>query len=436
VRLEALHGSLGDPALAALGFLNEVMVRFPDAISFAPGAPHGSLVDGVDIAAQLEIFTDHLRRERGLSAEQAGRLLREYGPAQGIINDLVAAALRADYGLRVEPNDIVITVGCQEAMLLSVRALCARASDVLGVVTPAFVGVLGAARLLGVPAVGVRDGGAGADLPALRRLCRRLRDEDRRLRALYVAPDFANPSGTLMGRRTREELLALAVEEDFLLLEDVAYGFTAAEGAALPSLKALDGGGGRVIMLGTFAKLCLPGARVGFAVADQRVAGDGPDGAPLARHLAALKTMVTVNTSPIGQAVVGGMLLAHGGSLAALGRDRAKLYRRNLGLLVAELDRQLAGRPGVRHNRPDGGFFVRLRVPMRVDDALLERSATEFGVLWTPMASFHLDTSGDHEIRLSCSYLDPAEIVEGVRRLAALLRTGIDGINPTRRSVL
>jgi (S)-3,5-dihydroxyphenylglycine transaminase len=421
VRLDTLHPSLTDPTLAALGFLNEVMGRFPDAISFAPGAPHVSFVDDVDIAAHLELFTAYLVRERGLRPEQAGRLLREYGPSRGIINDLVAAALHTDYGLRVAPDDLVITAGCQEAMLLAARALCAGPEDVLGLVTPAFVGMLGAARVLDVPTVGIGDGGTGADLAALRRECARLRAEGRRLRALYVAPDFANPSGTLMSLATRHELLALARQEDIVLLEDIAYGFTASDEGMLPPLKRLDGDSGQVIMLGTFAKLCLPGARVGFVVADQPVTGPEGTSEPLARHLAALKTMVTVNTSPLGQALVGGMLLAHGGSLTGLGRERARLYRRNLHLLLDELDQQVAGLAGVSYNRPGGGFFVRLRLPVRADDALLELSATKYGVLWTPMASFHLDDSGDHEIRLSCSYLEPAEIVEGVRRLAALL---------------
>jgi (S)-3,5-dihydroxyphenylglycine transaminase len=416
-----LHPSLADPVLGAVGFLNEVMGRFPDAISFAPGAPNLAFVRDLDIARCVETYLDHLTRDRGLGRERAFRLLSEYGPSQGLINDLVAAALRVDYGIAVEPASVVITVGAQEAMLLVLRALCARRTDMLAVVTPCFVGITGAARLLDIPVVPVPEAAGGIDLDRLAAACQAARRHGGRVRACYLAPDFANPSGTVLDLAERERLLDLAEREDLLLIEDSAYGFTAAPGAELPPLKALDRVG-RVIYLGTFAKICLPGARVGFAVADQVVrTGDGTT--RLAGELAAIKGMVTVNTSPICQAVIGGMLLEHGGSLAALGRARCALYRRNLALLLAALDRRAAGAvpAGVTWNRPTGGFFVRMRLPVPADPDLLELSASRYGVLWTPMSHFHLDGTGDDEIRLSCSYLEPGQIEEGVSRLTRLL---------------
>ncbi|GDY51935.1 hypothetical protein SVIO_025580 [Streptomyces violaceusniger] len=189
----------------------------------------------------------------------------------------------------------------------------------------------------------------------------------------------------------------------------------------MPGLKALDTGR-RVIHLGTFAKVGFPGARVGYAVADQRVRHAGGERL-LAEELADLKTMVTVNTSPLSQAVVGGLLLDHGRSLTALARRKADRYRRNLACLADALERHLADAPaGVTWNRPAGGFFVRVNLPVRADAALLEVSARDYGVLWTPMSQFFLTGRGDRQIRLSCSYLEPDRIETGVRRLATFLR--------------
>ncbi|NUR25346.1 MAG: aminotransferase class I/II-fold pyridoxal phosphate-dependent enzyme, partial [Catenulispora sp.] len=205
------------------------------------------------------------------------------------------------------------------------------------------------------------------------------------------------------------------------------YGFTCAPGDELPPLKALDTTG-HVVGIGTFAKICFPGARVGYVVADQPVRDAGTGRVqPLADHLAAVKTMVTVNTSPLCQAVIGGMLLEHGGSLAALGRRKTALYQRNLTHLREALDRHLpdAAGLGIAWNRPDGGFFLRMHLPVRVDADLLELSAAKYGVLWTPMAQFYLDGGGDRQLRLSCSYLDPEQIDLGVRRLATFLRKEI-----------
>ncbi|MFF4035404.1 PLP-dependent aminotransferase family protein [Streptomyces sviceus] len=415
-----LHDSLRSPALGSIGFLNEVMTRFPDAVSFAPGAPHPGLVADLDVQRCIDRFLDHLVHEEGHTPKQARLRLYEYGPSRGLINGLVGEALRRDLQIDAPSNALVITVGAQEGMLLALRALFRpSAGDVLAVANPCFVGITGAAGLLDIPVVGIDETETGIDLDGLTAACHRARADGRRIRACYVASDFSNPGGNRMSLECRRQLLELAEREDLLVLEDNTYGFTTAPGHELPSLKALDKDR-RVIHIGTFAKVCFPGARVGYVVADQPVDGRGR---LLADELAALKTVVTVNTSPLGQAVIGGMLLEHGGSLAELSRAKSELYQRNLNQLVDALDRTLTGRvpPGVEWTRPAGGFFVRMRLPVPADVELLEISAAEHGVLWTPMAQFYLDGTGDCQLRLSCSYLDPDQIETGVRRLANFL---------------
>lgn len=419
-----LHGSLRDPALGAIGFLNEVMSRYPDAISFAPGAPHPEFMRDIDTRALTDRFVAHLVEERGFAPDSARRALYEYGPAQGLINGLVAEAIGADQGIRADPREIVITVGAQEALLLTLRALFRQSGgdDLIAIADPCYAGIIGTARLLDIPVVPLREGEAGLDVEHLAAQCREARQEGRRIRACYVAPDFSNPGGARMPLASRHALLDLADREDLLLIEDNAYGFTAPEDDGLPGLKALDGRR-RVVHVGTFAKVGFPGARVGYAVADQRVQhGDGER--TLAEELAVLKTMTTVNTPPLAQAVVGGLLLDHGRSLAELGRRKAQRYRSNLACLLDALDRHLADDlpPGITWRRPAGGFFVRIDIPVPADLALLEVSAAEYGVLWTPMGQFSLTDRCDRQLRLSCSYLDPDQIEQGVRRLATFLR--------------
>jgi (S)-3,5-dihydroxyphenylglycine transaminase len=417
----ALLHALADPALGAISFLNEVIDRFPQAISFAPGAPFAKFFDDLDVARHIERYERHLVEDKGLTPARAKRRLYQYGPAQGVINDLLARALRIDHGMDVAPEAIVVTVGCQEAMVLALRALCPTPDDLLAIVNPCFVGIAGAAKVLGIDPVAIDETSSGVDLGALDRACIAARRDGQRIRALYVAPDFSNPSGTLMDLPTRHALLAAARAHDFLLLEDDAYGFTAESGSALPTLKALDAEG-RVIYLGTCAKICLPGVRVGFMVADQEVVDEAGKTTLLASELTLIKSMLTVNTSPICQAIVGGMMLEHDGSLAAVGREKALLYRRNLRHLLDALSRHLppalCAQQHVSWNEPQGGFFVRVRLPVVADYALLERCAARHGVLWTPMSSFFLDGAGRHELRLACSYLTPEEIDEGVARFA------------------
>lgn len=241
VPAEALHASLQDPLLSSMAFLNEVIGRYPDAISFAPGAPNlGHLLD-TDVTTYVERFVEHLCSDGGMDRRAARRMLYEYGPARGRINDLVAAAVRADLGVDVPDEAVVVTVGAQEAMFITLRALCRVPADVLVVVEPCFVGILGAARLLDIDVVAVPETDHGPDVGALASTCTDLARRGRRVRAVYVATDHANPSGTVTDLATRHQLLSLAEREDFLIVEDNTYGFTTPGDDALPALKAIPG---------------------------------------------------------------------------------------------------------------------------------------------------------------------------------------------------
>jgi (S)-3,5-dihydroxyphenylglycine transaminase len=422
--LADLHGCLADPLLDAMTFLNEITSRFPDAISFAPGRPYEGLFDADGIVDHLTAYTEYLQKERGYTPEQVRTALFQYGRTKGLIHELIAETVANDEGLHVPAESVVVTVGAQEAMLLVLRALFARPTDVLLVSSPCYVGITGAARLLDIEMVPVPEQDFGLDPRTVGAVARRVRDSGRRPRALYVVPDFANPSGTSLTVPARHRLLQVARAEDLLVIEDNPYGFFTRDEASRPTLKSLDAHR-TVVYLGSFAKTCFPGARLGYVLADQEVTG--PDGSRtvLADQLAKVKSMTTVNTSSLSQAVIGGLLVRNGCRLRGLNEPTIRFYRANLERLLAELERWFppARRAalGISWNTPSGGFFVVLTVPFVVDEAALERSAREYGVLWTPMNPFYLDGDGRHQLRLSCSYLAPDRLDEGVRRLAAFL---------------
>ena len=159
---------------------------------------------------------------------------------------------------------------------------------------------------------------------------------------------------------------------------------------------------------------------MGFLIADQAVVSAAGHRSLLADELSTVKSMITVNTSPIAQAVIGGVLVSCGYSLSAANREKIAFYRRNLRALLAALERHFSD-PAISWNSPGGGFFAVLDVPVRADEKLLELSARDYGVLWTPMSFFYTGGGGSHAIRLSCSALATDQIDEGVRRLAALI---------------
>ncbi|WP_245204381.1 PLP-dependent aminotransferase family protein [Kitasatospora sp. RG8] len=423
--MEELHASLADPLLDAMTFLNEVTTRYPRAVSFAPGRPYEGFFEPEDVHTYLDAYLDHLEAA-GAGRDAVRTTLFQYGPTKGIIADLVARTLANDEGLAVPPEALVLTVGAQEGMLLTLRALCAGPDDVLLVSSPCYVGVTGAARLLDLTTVPVPEGpDGGPDPEAVRTAARAVRAAGRRPRALYVVPDFANPSGASMPLPARARLLDAAAEEGLLVVEDNPYGFFARRPGERPTLKALDRRR-QVVYLGSFAKTCFPGARLGYVVADQEVAGPGGRRSLLADELAKLKSMTTVNTPALSQAVIGGMLLRHDCRLRAANAPATAHYAANLTVLLRELELYFPAserrRLGVSWNRPEGGFFVVLTVSFAADEAAMERCARDHGVLWTPMAPFYPAGGGEHRLRLSVSSLTESQIVDGVAALARFVR--------------
>ncbi|MGC0337234.1 (S)-3,5-dihydroxyphenylglycine transaminase [Streptomyces sp. SLBN-8D4] len=417
-----LHACVHDPVLDTMTFLNEITHRYPDAISFAPGRPYDGFFDIEQIFVHLRAYLDHLAAQ-GRTPAEVRTALYQYGPTAGQIRDIIADSLRADEGIDVPAESIVVTVGAQEAMLLVLRALVAGPEDVVLVTSPCYSGITGAARLLGARVVPVDEDEDGLSLAALETVIARERAAGRRPRALYVIPDHSNPSGNTLDRDTRDRLLAAAERHGILIIEDSPYR-RVSPGTPLPALKSLDRSG-TVVHLGSYSKTIFPGARVGFAVADQEVVDEDGHTGLLADELTRIKSMVTVNTSSLSQAVVAGALLAADGRISALNAQPAAYYHDALGNVLRCLEACLpvARREalGVRWNRPTGGFFVTVKVPFRADNTALARSAEKFGVLWTPMSYFYPDGGGDRALRLSTSYLTSADIEEGTARLAEFI---------------
>lgn len=414
LNVETLHGSLTDPAISSMNLLNELIDEYPVAISMAAGRPYEEFFDIRLIHEYLDAYCAHLRDDRKMDEAGVTRTLFQYGTTKGVIADLIARNLAEDEHIDTTPESVVVTVGAQEAMFLVLRTLRASERDVLLAPAPTYVGLTGAALLTDTPVWPVRSNENGIDPDDLVLQLKRADEQGKRVRACYVTPNFANPTGTSMDLPSRHRLLDVAEAHGILLLEDNAYGLFGAE--RLPSLKSLDRSGS-VVYLGSFAKSGMPGARVGFAVADQRMA----DGGLYADQLSKLKGMLTVNTSPIAQAVIAGKLLLNDFSLTKANEREIAIYQRNLHLTLGELKRRLGACSGVSWNTPTGGFFVTVTVPFVVDDELLEISARDHGVLFTPMHHFYGGKGGFHQLRLSISLLTPELIEEGVSRLAALI---------------
>jgi (S)-3,5-dihydroxyphenylglycine transaminase len=414
-----LRPCFDSPLLDVMNFLNEVVLDYPEAISFAPGRPHESQFDVAGVPAAIDRFVRHVAGARGVPVDAVLAELGQYQRTNGIVNDLVARQLLNDEGIAVSPDDIMVTNGAQEAMLVVLMGAFEPARDVLLCSDPTYIGITAPAALLGIEVVGVPSGPEGVEPAAVEAAIRDVRARGRVPRAFYDIPDFNNPLGTTMPLAARVELIELARDADVLLLEDNPYGMFAYEEARQPTLKSMDPSR-TVVYIGSYAKTVMPGLRVGCLVADQPCA---PGGRPLAAELSRVKSVTTVHTSPITQAALAGVLLEHDCSLAGYVQPRVAFYRRNRDHLLARLEHEL-GDTAVTWNRPRGGFFVTLTLPFEFDEECFRTCAAEFGVVVCPMSLFSLGPSRANQVRLSFSYVQRHEIDAGIERLARFVRRG------------
>lgn len=403
-----------------MNFLNEAATRYPAAISLAAGRPPGCLPSAERLSAWVTRFVDERARTSGAAVETVWRSLGQYGPASGIIRDLVARWLARDEALHVDPADLMITNGMQEGALLALLCLCDGPGDVVLAEDPTYVGLTGAALLARVPLVPVHRRGplSVRTLQALERVSA----EGRRARAFYVIPDFSNPSGQTLTLDERRRLIEIAREHQLVLIEDTAYRAFRYEGEPLPTLKALDGDG-CVIQIGSFSKIFMPSPRIAYVYADQAARSKSGAGSRLIDELAKAKGFVSVLTSPLAQATLGGFLLEHDFTLATWNAPRIRQCKANRDALLDACARHLRGElNGLEWSRPEGGFFLTLTLPIAFEHDEMLACARDYGVIVCPLSYFTTAREHSNTIRLSFSHSTPDEAEEGIVRLGKFLR--------------
>ncbi len=220
---------------------------------------------------------------------------------------------------------------------------------------------------------------------------------------LYTIPTFQNPTGVTLSEERRRRVAELARERSLPVLEDDPYGLVRFEGEPLPSLFELEGGE-QVMYSSSFSKTVAPGLRVGYAIVPDAVAAE----------LEALVASTYITPALLAQATVH-EFFRRGLLESSLERVCGLLRARRDAMLEA-LERELGGH--ARWNRPEGGYFLWLELPEELDASELLGRAAEAGVTFVPGADFG---GAPNTARLAFSFVSPAEIDEGVSRLARLV---------------
>ncbi|MBC7968495.1 MAG: PLP-dependent aminotransferase family protein [Fuerstia sp.] len=413
----------------AIGFLMQQAVENADCISLAAG-----LVD--EESLPVKIVRDVVAEL--LSDAESGRKLLQYGITPGpellrrvFRSNLARLEQRTDELIDLPLSQLVLTTGSQQLLSLVTQALF-NPGDICLVAAPTYFVYIDVLQAAGAEIVPVTADAAGMRPDALAAAFAQIQSAGKldRVRLVYVVSDFDNPSGVSVSAERRPELLKVVQQYSskhrIFLLEDCAYRELRYDGAAIPSIWSLDRTRETVILAQTFSKSFSPGIRVGMGVLPQC----------LVKAVTDLKGNDDFGSAHLNQHIVAHAIRS--GEYAEHVRSVCESYRRKRDAMVATVEREFAGLPGVSWFRPQGGMYVWMRLPDHIQTGfgspLFQRATNVDKVMYVPGELSYPADWPDRprcEMRLSFGVQNVAGIEAGIRRLASAVRWVLDAQLPT-----
>ena len=325
----------------------------------------------------------------------------QYGATQGVME--LREALAERYGVPVER--VQITSSSQQGIDVCTRVLV-NPGDVVLTSSPSYLGALQSFCSYRADIRGVTH---SEDIDTYRasweKVISEALSEGKKIKFLYMIPDFQNPSGESLTLEERVMLVELSRKYGFLIVEDSPYREVRYDGEPVPTMYSLDPD--RVIHLGSFSKIFAPGFRLGWALAH-------PD---ILDKIYVCKQSLDLCPPIFDQYVAAEFLRS--GRLDANLKKTIALYKSKRDLLLRLLEEHMP--EGVRWTRPEGGLFLFLTMPEGFDAVKFYDKALDAGVAYVAGEFFHPDRSGKNTMRLNFSFMSPERITEGIKLLASLL---------------
>ncbi|MPZ94194.1 MAG: aminotransferase class I/II-fold pyridoxal phosphate-dependent enzyme [Propionibacteriales bacterium] len=371
----------------------------PEVVSLAGGMPN---ISGLPLDT-IGSMVHELVAEHGTEAMQ-------YGSGQGVpmLREQICDVMALE-GIEAHPDDVVVTVGSQQAVDLVTRIFC-DPGDVVICEAPSYVGALGVFRAYECEVVHAEMDADGLVPAALRDALAAAAAAGQRVKFLYTIPNFHNPAGVSLSEPRRREVLEIAREHDLLVLEDNPYGLLGFDEEPRRALRADEAE--RVVYLGSFSKTFAPGMRVGWALAPHAVR----------EKLVLAQESSTLCPPSFSQLMISSYLA--GQDWMGQVKQFREMYRERRDAMLEALDDLMPD--GTTWTVPAGGFYVWLTLPPGLDaKAMLPRAVTA-RVAYVPGTAFYADEFGSQCMRLSYCYPTPERIREGVRRLAAVVEQELD----------
>jgi 2-aminoadipate transaminase len=372
------------------------LVNQPGMISFAGGMPNPATFPDQD----LRVILDEI-------VERDGSRIFQYGVTRGLVEfqDLLKDILTGRGIVMDDSQGLMVTNGSQQGLNL-VTQVFVDPGDVILVELPSYVGALACFRNHRAEMVGVDQDDRGIIPEDLKTKIYRVNSQGKKLKLLYLIPNFQNPSGVTISPERRREILTLAAKHGFLVMEDDPYGelyFRGTDRGDIRPVKAFPGGE-QVIYLSSFSKVVTPGLRTAFLA--------GPEW--VIEKLELAKQAADLCSSSLDQRLIyeyckRGLYDEHLGEV----RD---FYDAKCTVMLQALEKYMP--KNVEWTRPKGGMFVWLTLPAGVDAEQLALNAIErCKVAFVHGAPFFVNGEGRNTLRLTFAKEDASSIERGIKLL-------------------
>ncbi len=373
------------------------VTQIPDMISFAGGLPNPN-------AFPVEVIHECIEK----MFKNNINLALQYGTTEGLISlrGALADRMKKSKGIDCEYYDILITSGAQQA--LSLIALCfLDPQDTYLTSVPAYLGALQAFNAYEANCESIPTNHEGIDIESLRRNIERLRRTSILPKFIYTVPSFKNPSGETISLEQRKELIEIASEYDFLIIEDDPYSDIIFEGEKIPSIKSLDKKG-RVVYISTFSKILAPGFRLGWVIASKEIR----------EKLTLAKQATDLCTNVFSQYIAYEYI--NGGYLDKQVEKIKTMYKRKRDIMLESLEKHLP--ENVEWTVPKGGMFIWLKLPKKINAHIMFQKAISKKVAYVVGDAFYPEGGSYNTMRLNFSYSDDETIKIGIKRLADVIK--------------
>ncbi|MCI1822016.1 MAG: PLP-dependent aminotransferase family protein [Megasphaera sp.] len=365
----------------------------PEVISFAGGLP------------APELFPiEEMKKVDVAILEKEGRQAVQYGTTEGYVplREEIAKRMKQAFFVDCKAEDIVVTTGSQQGLFILSQILVNKDDTVL-MESPSYMGAIMAFDPVCPKYTEVPTDDKGIIPEELEKILA----SDAKVKMIYVIPDFQNPTGITWPMERRKAFMDIINKYDVVVVEDDPYGELRYDGEKLPSLKSMDTQG-KVVFLGSFSKIFMPGLRLGWTVANPEIID----------KFVKFKQAVDLGTSTFGQRQAAYFIKMF--DLDAHVTEIKALYAKRRTLMYESMQKYFP--KGITFTYPEGGLFTWVTLPAYMDAKEMMPKVIAKQVAYVPGGIFYPNGGNANHFRLNYSNMPEDRIVEGIRRLGEVLK--------------